>query len=53
MPWFHFHLRGPKKLERDNSGLELPSLGAAYPEARHTVPEMGAERVRMTVNSAR
>lgn len=53
MPWFYFHLRGPKKLGRDSPGLELPSLEAAYPEARHTVPEMGAERVRMTVNSAR
>lgn len=33
--------------------MEFPSLEAAYPEARHTVPEMGAELVRMTVNSAR
>ena len=53
MPWFHFHLRGPKKLERDSSGLEFPSLEAAYPEARHTGPEIDAERVRMTVNAAR
>lgn len=34
-------------------GIGVPQPEAAYPEARHTGPEIDAERVRMTVNSAR
>lgn len=43
MPWFFFHLRSPKGLERDDLGLEFPSLEAAYLEAFRTVPGMSAE----------
>ncbi|GEP06696.1 DUF6894 family protein [Methylobacterium oxalidis] len=33
MPWFHFHLRTPAGLERDDIGLELIGVEAAYLDA--------------------
>ncbi|MCJ2021769.1 hypothetical protein MKK84_30895 [Methylobacterium sp. E-065] len=53
MPWFYFHLRSPEGLNRDDIGLEFPSMEAAYLEACHTVPEMSADIVRKKANPAR
>lgn len=53
MPWFYFHLRGPKGLERDDTGLEFASLEVAYLEACRSVPAMGAELAYTEKNPAR
>jgi hypothetical protein len=46
MPWFHFHLRTPTGLERDDTGLEFASVEAAYLEVWHTIPEISADLAR-------
>jgi hypothetical protein len=38
MPFFYFHLRTPKGVERDPFGLERPSLEEAYLEACRAIP---------------
>lgn len=53
MPLFYFHLRNPQGLNRDQIGLEFPSVEAAYLEACHTVPEISADLVRKKANPAR
>lgn len=53
MPWFYFHLRSPKGLERDDLGLEFASVEAAYLEACHTVPGMSAELACQKVDPSR
>ena len=53
MPWFYFHLRSPEGLDRDQIGLDLPSVEAAYLEACHTVPEMSVDFVRRKVDPTR
>jgi hypothetical protein len=45
MPWFYFHLRGPKGLERDEIGLELASVEAAYLGAYRAVPGMSTDLI--------
>lgn len=46
MPWFHFHLRTPTGLERDDIGLEFAGVEAAYLEVWHTIPEISADLAR-------
>ena len=53
MPLFYFHLRSPKGLEQDETGLEFADLETAYLEAYRTVPELGAEFARQEKNPAR
>lgn len=53
MPWFYFHLRGPKGLERDDTGLDLAGIEAAYLEAYRTVPGLGADLTAQEMNPAR
>ena len=50
---FYFHLRTPEKQERDDIGLELAGIEAAYLEACRTVPEMSADLVRQEKNPVR
>lgn len=45
MPWFYFHLRGPKGLERDEIGLELASVEAAYLGAYRAIPGMSTDLI--------
>ena len=40
MPLFYFHLRTPRRLERDTDGLDRPSLEAAYLEACRAIPDL-------------
>ena len=40
MPQFYFHLRTPRGLERDQFGLQQPSLDEAYLEACRAIPEL-------------
>ena len=53
MPWFYFHLRGPKGLDRDDVGLELAGVEAAYLGACEAVPGMSADLAREETNPAR
>jgi hypothetical protein len=53
MPWFYFHLRGPEGLERDDIGLELANVEAAYLGACQSVPGMSAELIFETANPMR
>ncbi len=53
MPLFYFHLRGPKGLGRDEVGLELPDVEAAYLGACQAVPGMSADLVHEAANPAR
>jgi hypothetical protein len=53
MPLFYFHLRGPKGLERDDVGLELACVEAAYLGACQAVPGMSADLAREETNPAR
>ncbi|MBP1182105.1 DUF6894 family protein [Methylobacterium sp. PvR107] len=53
MPLFYFHLRGPNGLERDDVGLELPCVDAAYLGACRAVPGMSADLAREETNPAR
>lgn len=50
MPWFYFHLRGPKSLERDEVGLELASVEAAYLGAYRAIPGMSADLIHEKAN---
>ncbi|MDR7039847.1 hypothetical protein J2X36_004625 [Methylobacterium sp. BE186] len=43
MPWFYFHLRTPAGLERDDIGLELIGIEAAYLDACQAIPTMAAD----------
>jgi len=53
MPWFYFHLRGPKGLEPDDTGLEFAGIEAAYLEAYATIPELSADLASEEKNPAR
>jgi hypothetical protein len=53
MPWFYFHLRGPKGLERDEVGLELASVEAAYLGAYRAIPGMSADLIHEKANPFR
>jgi hypothetical protein len=53
MPWFYFHLRGPEGLERDDIGLELANVEAAYLGACRSVPGMSADLIYETANPMR
>ena len=43
---FYFHLRTPKGLERDEIGLELAGVEAAYLDACRAIPDMSAALVK-------
>ena len=43
MPLFYFHLRTPDGLDRDEEGLDIPSLERAYLDACRTIPGLSAE----------
>lgn len=53
MPRFYFHLRGPEGLDRDDVGLELASVEAAYLGACQAVPGMSADLVYEAENPIR
>ncbi|MHB2210787.1 DUF6894 family protein [Methylobacterium sp. CM6257] len=53
MPLFYFHLHGPRGLERDDAGLELSGIEAAYLEAYRAVPAMSADLAQGKENPAR
>ncbi|MDP4027289.1 hypothetical protein Q8W71_32515 [Methylobacterium sp. NEAU 140] len=46
MPLYHFHLRTPDGLERDETGLVLRDLDAAYLEACATIPGLSVDLLR-------
>lgn len=46
MPLFHFHLRTPRGLERDDTGLDMASAEAAYLEACRAIPDLAIELLR-------
>ncbi|AWN40759.1 DUF6894 family protein [Methylobacterium durans] len=43
MPWFYFHLRTPAGLERDDVGLDLIGIEAAYLDACRAIPTLTTE----------
>lgn len=43
MPLFHFHLRTPHGLDRDDTGLDMANVEAAYLEACRAIPDMALE----------
>jgi hypothetical protein len=53
MPWFYFHLRTPRGLEPDDTGLEFAGIEAAYLEACASIPEISADLAREWKNPAR
>jgi hypothetical protein len=53
MPLFYFHMRGPKGLERDDVGLELAGVEAAYLGACQAVPGMSADLIHEGRNPTR
>lgn len=53
MPRFYFHLRGLKGLERDDIGLELANVEAAYLGACQAVPGMSTDLIYETANPTR
>jgi hypothetical protein len=53
MPRFYFHLRSPKGVEQDDTGLEFAGLEDAYLEACRTIPELSADFAREERNPAR
>lgn len=53
MPWFYFHLRGPKGLEQDTTGLELAGIEAAYLGACKAIPGMSADLIHEAKNPIR
>lgn len=53
MPWFYFHLRTPRGLEPDDTGLEFAGIEAAYLEACASIPEISADLACEWKNPAR
>ncbi len=53
MPQYFFHLRDGNVLDRDEDGLEMPDLDAAYLEAFETAKEMWIEAIRDMRNPSR
>jgi hypothetical protein len=53
MPVFFFHLRTPSHLERDDIGVELAGVEAAYLEACRTIPSLSVELGRRGANPYR
>ncbi|WP_132254575.1 DUF6894 family protein [Methylobacterium segetis] len=50
MPWFYFHLRTPDGLDRDEIGLELIGIEAAYLDACRAIPMMADELLEKKVD---
>ena len=50
MPRFYFHLRGPAGLDRDEIGLNLDGLEAAYLDACASVPALSFEMLQQRVS---
>jgi hypothetical protein len=50
MPRFFFHLRSPTGLERDDIGLDLDGVEAAYLGAYAAIPEMTLDLLREKAN---
>lgn len=46
MPLFYFHLRTPRGLDRDNTGLDMANVEAAYLEACRAIPDMAVDLMR-------
>lgn len=46
VPLFHFHLRTPNGLDRDEDGLIMPDLETAYLEACASIPDMAIDLIR-------
>lgn len=53
MPLFYFHVRGPAGLDRDQIGLDLDGVEAAYLEAYASVLGMAAEMLSQKVSPFR
>ena len=53
MPWFYFHLRTPAGLERDDLGLELAGIEAAYLDGCRAIPTMAADLMKKRVDPQR
>lgn len=53
MPRFYFHLRCPSGLDRDEIGLDLDGVEAAYLEACAAIPAIAAELCEQRANPHR